>query len=1778
MCFDDDGNAQKVWSYVGPGQGRFDKVERYMPVAGGSWTIKEVEPRSKIWGCVCCWCVCLLATALAAVLAWLYRDLLFDTLGRADANVESLVHHTPLYDCGRGRWTTSLRAQTDEASKIYRNTMWQDADYNRDGLVSAAELRSGSSKLPECFSQRIYQWDKDGNGLSQAELDFGLQAMFDADAARTFAVADRDCDGYLSLEELGALKASSSLPGYTLDILGGADVDADKKLSQLEFVAAIQKAGLNQPGAGVEVGEIWNETKRQWCCEFQSLGCQNLAPEVQPGLASSNCLHGDVDMWDIQKRQRCCQATGRGCPNQLGTQFNLEHDCQPSLHNPLSAWNMDKRAWGPRAEPKSPCSVMFDSQVSGRSFKMYDCLAGIHNWQQGWSLHKKVWCCDNKKLGCATEQYNCDTAVSSWGSAQRSFCCREHHRGCAKPTIPEETDDNGAAKPLFDCRTGWPKGWKAWSTSKKDFCCSNYARGCKDSDNPEGHIHSDLSPRPLPVSGFDCQAGLANWHSWKSEKKTWCCAQRDIACSHHGSFDCEAGSPKTWKTSKKDYCCLYSNKGCEFDASDSMQPAAESHIYHNFDYSPYGHYGHYGHDIHYGSHVPVSYEPYTHGHGSLVYPAGHWTHSDAGGQSDNFQGNGGRFEGGEIEGTVPGQAVWEPGSAEGAVTNEEGFEPGSEEGAVTGEEGFEPGSEEGAVTGEEGIEPGSEEGAVTTEEGFEPGSEEGAATNEEGFEPGSEEGAVTGEEGFEPGSEEGAVTGEEGFEKELLPTRRALSLVLRKELFSAKGALSLKKVLLAVRKALSLPRLLKVLKELRLVLKQVRQRQPSQRVVPLKELRLVLKQVRQRQPSQRLVPLKVLRLVPTKLKQRQPSRRVVLLKVLRLVPTKVRQRQPSRRVVLPKVLRLVPTKVRQRQPSRRVVLPKVLRLVPTKVRQRQPSQRVVLPKVLRLVPTKVRQRQPSRRVVLPKVLRLVPKKGVEGFEPTKGAEAAEASGSEDAEAAASDGSARTAGNLRVSSAEVPAAKDFRQQLHGRTRTAEVRPDESHRSCGSCGGCGGSSQSATYTYAGEGKGNYRIVSSYEKVGDPKADAQANVRRCSKPRASCVLCFTALLALAVAAVCLVQAKRRSGLLNQRGPEPGSPASYKDDTGIGQGWTEPTADQIDTNGNVYDCASDRGLTVLDSLVDAARRCSDADKDGTVKVAEVLLCQELPPPVADRVAHGDENGDGRLDVTEFHHALRGAQDGKGVAGELYKVADANGNGEVDDEELEAVEQQGLLPESLVAQLWASDADGDGVLSELEFGSVSRPFTQGRGSDLSQAAWGILDGNDDGIVSKDRLKAVAAWAHVDQEALLQFLGSGSHLTKHGFFAAAAALRLDAGSKRQDWCCRHRGVCSFGVSTTLAPLRSIQLPFNCHDGYDDWSHAWDYDKQVWCCQHYARGCPHWTIPPTSDSVPFDCSAGYSNWQSGWSVTKQQWCCRHKHLGCSRYNCDHGRDSWKSDWTSSKKEWCCVHSSVGCAQAPAPASAFDCHAGFSNWRDGWSAPKKAWCCGHYQLACEQDPFDCSLAANWEHEWSDGQKAWCCDHRKVGCAFNCSSSGDWSPRQKAWCCLHEKLGCPEEHEDYDCGIGLEGWRAHWSQGKKTWCCEHYHRGCDYDCGAGWLTWKEGWSAKKKAWCCQHKGHGCPHSDTPRFDCREEAPDAWAQDKKDWCCKQEHLGCAKQELYNCSSGLSNWRHGWSDHKKDWCCRHHSHGCKFDCREGISHWKEQWSASQKRWCCDHIGFGCER
>lgn len=555
-----EGEPQQVWHYVGPGQGQYDKVERYTPVVGGSWKIEQVNTGGIKWGSCAGW-FCSFAAIVGIIAAVvIYRGVLVSAVSHDIEVVSHGVGQSPLslFNCSRGSWTTSLKAQLDQASQVYRTSLWKQSDTNFDGILAADELSSSSSKLPSCFAQQIYQWDQDGNGLTQEEIEAGLQVedVMDAEAEKMFAYADLDCDGALSLSELDRLRSEAQLPKYTTDLLGSADVDADNKLSKLEFVAAMRKSGV-ATAQGALLGEVWNETKRQWCCNYQAIGCGTYVYDIEE---SADCSHGVFELWSATKRAKCCELEGRGC---LKRPVGI-YDCYAKRPE---EWTFKQRDFC--------CSST--GRGCHRSFESYNCMEGLASWKEDWSLHKKLWCCDTEKVGCATEQFHCETARSTWSATQKSYCCQAHHLGCeeaekAKKAVVAPTK---AEEPLYDCRTGWPHHWKSWPDKKQDFCCSNYARGCKD----KGGLHAETLQRstvPVLVPGtphlslptltepFDCEADQVNWHSWKSSKKSWCCQNKDVACAEQGNFDCDAGAVKSWKSQKKDYCCLYQKKGCEF--------------------------------------------------------------------------------------------------------------------------------------------------------------------------------------------------------------------------------------------------------------------------------------------------------------------------------------------------------------------------------------------------------------------------------------------------------------------------------------------------------------------------------------------------------------------------------------------------------------------------------------------------------------------------------------------------------------------------------------------------------------------------------------------------------------------------------------------------------------------------------------------------------------------------------------------------------------------------------------------------------------------------------------------------------------------------------------------------------------------------------------------------------------------------------------------------------------------------------------------------------------
>lgn len=755
-------------------------------------------------------------------------------------------------------------------------------------------------------------------------------------------------------------------------------------------------------------------------------------------------------------------------------------------------------------------------------------------------------------------------------------------------------------------------------------------------------------------------------------------------------------------------------------------------------------------------------------------------------------------------------------------------------------------------------------------------------------------------------------------------------------------------------------------------------------------------------------------------------------------------------------------------------------------------------------------------------------------------------------------------------------------------------------------CLGEEEVSSWRYVGEGKGHYMIVNDYKSVGEKKGSYSPRFERTYtrfRPRLSVVsACFILVALTILGAVAVAQAHSRladgrSALRHAK--HPGALGAYN-------------------------CQADGStLPMIKTLIHAAQRCEHADQDGNILMSNLNSCQELPPTILGRLEDGDLNGDGMLDGQEFQDALRSGR--MDISDVIFNTVDTDGDQRVNEAELQRAREQRAVPDALADALWASDHNSDGVIGKNEFKSVSQPFMQGPAVDLAKAAWAILDGNGDGIVSKNRLQSTAVWANLPSDAFLRLLPPGeSSLSEQEFFTATASIPATAWTERQrQWCCANQGVCVTTVtsSTTLPPFRNIKPLHNCHAGYDDWWHNWDFDKQTWCCSHFARGCPSWTLPPSKTAETFDCDSGYAHWKSGWSPPKKLWCCRHQQRGCAVYDCHHREETWMIDWTPGKKDWCCQHSGLGCssqaaaaAAAAARAATFDCHAGLQHWRSLWSSPKKAWCCDHYHVACHPEAshevapsrrktkaaqaFDCRAGADkWREAWSHQQQAWCCAHEQMGCAesshatsanpFDCSADIDsdkWTDHQKAWCCDHYHIACEATHSHsvrshaksahaFDCSADVDKWTDH----QKAWCCDHYQIGCEakrevhatlgsqkkedsFDCSAGVKKWREGWSSSKKAWCCDKYHIACEATHGHHA---QSAVGTHAKSGNPFDCSLEHVS-------------------WSPRKKAWCCIHQKIGCPdkeddYDCSIGLANWESHWSSGKKKWCCHHYDRGCD-
>lgn len=516
LCQDSSAKAkaqEDQWVYVGEGKGNFEQVAQMQPFIGGSWARQELKPGGG--GCIIFGWIASLLLVAAFAFAVIYSF----TQNSGDQQVGRDVR-PEVYDCNEGLTGGSISDMT----KAMLATRFHQADISGDEKLSTPEIADASRSIyPRCF---LAPMDQDKDGLMDSSEVASTYPK--AQESLLFALADADCDGRLTADELEALQDTKTfMPSKLKTYLNQSDVNVDSVLSKDEFVAAVKKFEKTTENSALSGYSTWKPAKKNWCCKYNGLGC-----EEQATSAPYDCTSNDwtwKKAWSPAKKAYCCKNS------QVGCEKSPTYDCRSQYDDGPQDWSSEKKQF---------CCSQYSRGCETPS-KPYDCQAGLTNWNSGWSLPKKAWCCKNEKLGCDGE-HDCFkgyvTWRTIWSDEKKQFCCRTHGRGCTDATPPSPSGV------IYDCQKDWDHWEEAWTAEKKQFCCSQYERGC----NAEKHA-SEL---------FDCKAN--NWkQGWSNPKQRYCCQHHDIGCGASSEpFDCKAGVNNGWTNPKKMYCCQHHSVGC----------------------------------------------------------------------------------------------------------------------------------------------------------------------------------------------------------------------------------------------------------------------------------------------------------------------------------------------------------------------------------------------------------------------------------------------------------------------------------------------------------------------------------------------------------------------------------------------------------------------------------------------------------------------------------------------------------------------------------------------------------------------------------------------------------------------------------------------------------------------------------------------------------------------------------------------------------------------------------------------------------------------------------------------------------------------------------------------------------------------------------------------------------------------------------------------------------------------------------------------------------------
>lgn len=168
----------------------------------------------------------------------------------------------------------------------------------------------------------------------------------------------------------------------------------------------------------------WPEEKRQWCCEHEQIGCDDVADSQEPDKPASaqlyDCHAGTKTLhqsWSKAKKDWCCQQMVIGC----------EEDTKPTGG-----------------------AIEADLYGSGdSSMGDYDCTVEANSWRTSWSDGQKKACCKKIGIGCESD-----------GSQPND----DYGQEAQADSGSEPTEGTSG---FFDCSKGLPE---QWSDSKMQVC------------------------------------------------------------------------------------------------------------------------------------------------------------------------------------------------------------------------------------------------------------------------------------------------------------------------------------------------------------------------------------------------------------------------------------------------------------------------------------------------------------------------------------------------------------------------------------------------------------------------------------------------------------------------------------------------------------------------------------------------------------------------------------------------------------------------------------------------------------------------------------------------------------------------------------------------------------------------------------------------------------------------------------------------------------------------------------------------------------------------------------------------------------------------------------------------------------------------------------------------------------------------------------------------------------------------------------------------------------